>query len=104
MMERKESQKMKLQDKMDAVNSQAILKYGIRLQSTVCMEELAELTQQISKQLRGKGDKAHLAEEIADVYICLDMLRKMYGVDSELLAILISYKLDRTKDRMAVGE
>lgn len=103
-METKESQKMKLQDKMDAVNSQAILKYGIRLQSTVCMEELAELTQQISKQLRGKGDKAHLAEEIADVYICLDMLRKMYGVDSELLAILISYKLDRTRDRMAVGE
>ena len=103
-MERKESWKIKLQDKMDAVNSQAILKYGIRLQSTVCMEELAELTQQISKPLRGKGDKAHLVEEIADVYICLDMLRKMYGVDSELLATLISYKLDRTKDRMTVGE
>lgn len=103
-MERKENWKIKLQDKMDAVNSQAILKYGIRLQSTVCMEELAELTQQISKQLRGKGDKAHLAEEIADVYICLDMLRKMYGVDSELLVTLISYKLDRTKDRMTVGE
>lgn len=95
---------MKLQDKMDAVNSQAILKYGIRLQSTVCMEELAELTQQISKQLRGKGDKAHLAEEIADVYICLDMLRKMYGVDREVLAGIISAKLDRTIDRMAVGE
>lgn len=103
-MERKESWKIKLQDKMDAVNSQAILKYGIRLQSTVCMEELAELTQQISKQLRGEGDKAHLAEEMADVYICLDMLRKMYGVDSELLVTLISYKLDRTKDRMTVGE
>ena len=95
---------MKLQDKMDAVNSQAILKYGIRLQSTVCMEEMAELIQQISKKLRGKGDRYHLTEEIADVYICLDMLRKMYGVDSELLAILISYKLDRTKDRMTVGE
>lgn len=39
-MERKESWKIKLQDKMDGVNSQAILKYGIRLQSTVCMEEL----------------------------------------------------------------
>ena len=103
-MERKESQKMKLQDKMDAVNSQAILKYGIRLQSTVCMEEMAELTQQISKKLRGKGDRYHLTEEIADVYICLDMLRKMYGVDSELLAGVISAKLDRTRDRMAVGE
>lgn len=103
-MERKESQKMKLQDKMDAVNSQAILKYGIRLQSTVCMEEMAELIQQISKKLRGKGDRYHLTEEIADVYICLDMLRKMYGVDSELLAGVISAKLDRTRDRMAVGE
>ena len=95
---------MKLQDKMDAVNRQAILKYGIRLQSTVCMEELAELTQQISKKLRGKGDRYHLTEEIADVYICLDMLRKMYGVDSEVLAGVISAKLDRTRDRMAVGE
>ena len=103
-MERKESWKIKLQDKMDAVNSQAILKYGIRLQSTVCMEEMAELTQQISKKLRGKGDRYHLTEEIADVYICLDMLRKMYAVDNEVLAGIISAKLDRTIDRMAVGE
>lgn len=95
---------MKLQDKMDAVNSQAILKYGIRLQSTVCMEELAELIQRVSKELRGKGDRYHLTEEIADVYICLDMLRKMYAVDNEVLAGIISAKLDRTIDRMAVGE
>ena len=88
------------QQLLDEVNTKAILHYGIEKQSVVCMEELAELTQQISKQLRGKGDKNHLTEEMADVYICLDMLKKMYNIDPEQLEDEILYKLVRTKHRI----
>lgn len=33
------------------------------------MEEFAELTQQVSKQIRGYGDRIGLIEEMADAYI-----------------------------------
>ncbi len=83
-----------------SINTKAVLTHGITVQSVVCMEELAELTQQISKFIRGKGDKTHLTEEIADVYICLDMLQKMYNVDTEQLQDEIFCKQNRTRKRL----
>lgn len=91
-----------IQQLLNDVNTEAILHYGIEKQSVVCMEELAELTQQVSKQLRGKGDKNHLAEEMADVYICLDMLKKMYNIDPEQLEDEIWRKLARTEYRIKI--
>lgn len=52
----------------------AIAVFGREMQQIVAMEELGELIQEISKQLRGKGDPEHMAEEIADVRIMLDQL------------------------------
>lgn len=52
----------------------AIAIFGTEMQQIVAMEELGELIQEVSKQLRGKGDPEHMAEEIADVRIMLDQL------------------------------
>ena len=64
---------------------QSISRYGVKAQSVVCMEECSELIQAISKELRGKSDKEHLAEEMADVMICLNMLQQMYSISDEVL-------------------
>lgn len=37
-----------------------------KTKSTICMEEMAELQQQISKQIRGYDDRYGLLEEMAD--------------------------------------
>lgn len=89
-----------LKKQMDEVNTKAILHHGIKLQSVVCMEELAELTKEVSKFIRGSGSKSNLTEEMADVYICLDQLRKMYNVDPEQLQDEIYLKLCRTQERL----
>lgn len=65
----------------------------------ICMEELAELQQEISKQLRDKGDMLGLLEELADVYICLEMLKKMFGYTNDEIARAVSIKLDRYERR-----
>lgn len=80
--------------------AKSIEHYGKEKQSVVCMEELAELTQCISKELRGKSDKEHLTEEIADVTICLEMLKQMYEISEELLGKMIRIKQQRILDRM----
>ena len=65
----------------------------------ICMEELAELQQEISKQLRNKGDTYGLLEELADVYICLEMLKKMFNYSSYEITRAVEIKLDRFERR-----
>ena len=78
--------------------------YGIDIQSTVCMEECAELIQAISKEKRGKHDYKHLAEEIADVLICISMLQDMYDIDSSDIQLWIDLKQKRIVERMKQDE
>ena len=74
--------------------------YGKEAQSTVCMEECAELIQAISKEKRGKSERMHLAEEMADVLICIEILKQIYGVTDELVNDWIYTKQARIVERM----
>ena len=78
--------------------------YGKETQSTVCMEECAELIQAISKEKRGKHDYTHLAEEIADVLICISMLQVMYNVRDCDIQHWIDCKQERIIDRISKDE
>ena len=82
----------------------SIKHYGVDTQSTVCMEECAELIQAISKEKRGKHDYKHLAEEIADVLICISMLQDMYDIDSSDIQLWIDLKQKRIVERMKQDE
>lgn len=77
-------------------------KYGIVLQSVVCMEECAELIQAVSKEVRGKHDVGHISEEIADVYICLNMLIQLYNVPEGMVQAWVDAKQQRILERMKV--
>lgn len=74
--------------------------YGKDIQSIVCMEECSELIQCISKELRGKSDIAHLTEEMADVLICVEILKQIYNISDEELNNWIKYKQERILNRI----
>ena len=71
----------------------------------IIMEELAELSQAASKACRAntvdEGQEAWygLLEEMADVYICLEFLKKLFAVDDCELDKAIAVKLLREKER-----
>ena len=69
--------------------------YGKDVQSTVCMEECAELIQAISKEKRGKSDKCNLAEEMADVIICIEMLKQIYNITEDEIYSWVITKQER---------
>jgi NTP pyrophosphatase (non-canonical NTP hydrolase) len=71
-----------------------------KLKCTIAMEEFAELQQQISKQIRGYGDKMGLLEEIADAYICLSFLESIFDISSDDVQRAIDVKLDRERSRL----
>ena len=47
----------------------------------IAVEEMAELQQSITKMVRGKGDKAFVTEELADVYLGMRFINKVYNVN-----------------------
>ena len=78
--------------------------YGKDVQSTVCMEECAELIQAISKEKRGKSDKEHLSEEMADVIICIEMLKEIYSISDDMISEWIQIKEARIIERIKQNE
>lgn len=79
------------------VIAKSIEVYGVENQSTVCMEECAELIQAVSKAKRGKLDENNMTEEIADILICVEMLKQLYNISDEYISKWISYKQKRVK-------
>lgn len=65
----------------------------------IVMEELAELSQQVSKTLRGQEDRMHLLEELADVYIGNEFVKNVCGFSDDEIAKAINVKLNRLHAR-----
>lgn len=69
------------------------------LQMVVAVEELSELQKEVCKAMRGKFNKEHLAEEIADVKIMIDQIMLHYAIQESEVQQVIDEKLKRTEER-----
>ena len=88
---------------MERVMDRAIEHYGVEKQLLVCIEELSELIKAITKAERYPNDdikKDDIAEEMADVYICIEYLKMIYNIDQEEIESWINKKIKRLKERM----
>jgi hypothetical protein len=72
-----------------------IKKNGTKYQMGVCIEELAELTKELTKHMRDKGSAMHTCEEIADVEICLEQLKMMLPRSRLQIGIFKRFKFER---------
>lgn len=83
----------------------AVKKYGKLSQLITCMEEMAELTKELSKSIRGADNSAAIAEEMADVEIMLEQLRLIYRNRSEVDTIKadklrrLAYRLEEVPEK-----
>ena len=79
------------------ISNLAIQTYGVRQQLNHTIEELAELTVEVSKNIRGFQNRDKIIEEMADVLNCLQYLVIILDIDKAELDIMMNYKLRRTK-------
>ena len=56
----------------------ALEHYGADVQTTVLVEEMAELQKEICKYWRGRPNFDHIAEEMADLSIMLDQMKLLF--------------------------
>lgn len=61
----------------------------------IVMEELAELTKEVSKELREKGDITNITEELADVQLCIYYVQEIVGIDDKTIEKAVSVKANR---------
>ena len=88
----------------ESVIARSVDHYGAEIQATVCMKECAELIQAISKEKRGKIDRDNMTEEIADVLICIEMLKQMYMISEDKINKWIEKKQAIEAERMEKNE
>jgi len=64
----------------------------------IVMEELSELSKEISKELRDKGDKISILEELADVQLGIYYVQEICGITNEELNKAMNIKMKRLED------
>ena len=68
-------------------------------QFAVVIEEMAELTQELTKMLRGRDNRTGVVEELADVQLCVWVTMKMLGITDKEINQAIQVKSDRQKNK-----
>ena len=81
--------------------------YGPKAQTVIHCEECAELIQAISKMHRvrvaevdDKDAYYNLVEEIADVLVCVEQLKEIYGINDSEIQKLVDFKCARQEARI----
>lgn len=67
---------------------------------STCMEELAELIQQVSKVIRGSSDELLLLEEIADAEEIIGNLKCLLNLDEDKIKHIKEVKYARYLDKV----
>lgn len=67
-----------------AVCQRAVDAYGKEHQLIICMEEMAELTKELTKNLRGRRNLQDISEEVADVEIMLEQVKVIFDLKEEV--------------------
>lgn len=67
--------------------------------AVMLIEECSELIKECTKTIRGKDDINHVAEEMADVYCCMEVWRRKCGISWETINKVVDAKCERYKSR-----
>ncbi len=84
------------------IYEEVVKKCGIEHQLVICIEELSELQKEICKYLRTGEHLQELAEEMADVEICLDQIQLYFHLCKEVQKQKAG-KLIRLEERLRLG-
>lgn len=85
------------------VYAAALQRWGRWHQMVKCVEEMAELTQELCKRMDGAENNARLAEELADVEITLEQVKQFFRLDEEVRCWK-GIKLKRLEEMLDAGD
>lgn len=81
-----------------------LLDNGRENEKIVLIEELSELIKEITKDIREKGSKERVTEELGDVYICLKTCQMLFEIEDDDIQSSINQKIGRYLSKRASGD
>lgn len=95
-----------MDDRTSEFLQDVIRRNGVSTQLFQCAEELAEMTQAVSKYNRCPSfeTRTNLIEEMADVLIMLRQVRIIAAINPEEVSQIVDFKLKRLEERLNAGE
>lgn len=95
---------MNFSEEQKKIMLNALSKYGIDAQDDIAIEEMAELTKAIIKNIRYRtfSTLENLYEELADVLIMMEQI--LMSLDKDRVQVYINQKLERLNERMGNSE
>lgn len=87
------------------IYEEIIKKFGIDIQFVIAIEEMSELTKEITKMIRGYDRGNALMEEIGDVKIMLEMIEIILDCEDKVIEC-IDFKLNNpvTREKIIIGK
>lgn len=86
-------------EQINNICSRAICHYGEESQRLIAIEEMSELTKELCKFSRDQSSRDKIADEVADVYICLNQIELMFKL-RDTVNERMAFKLKRLEQRM----
>lgn len=68
----------------------------------VVLEEFGELTQELTKALRGNPNRIGIIEELADVSLGVDYIKEVFSISDEELEQARIIKMQRVKNKLKI--
>ena len=59
------------------------------------IEEMNELEIEITKEMTGTGDRMHVIEELGDVMMCIQYIKKIFNITDDDIQKSLQVKIDR---------
>lgn len=78
--------------------------YGAEHVKYIAIQEMAELTKELTDDLREKPDEDGILEELADVACSIEYLKLVYGISDEYLAAAMNVKVDNVYRKISRRE
>lgn len=75
--------------------TRCINRWGKTAQLIIAIEEMSELTKEITKNIRGKENYNEILEELTDCYIMLENIRQIFNISDVEINIEADKKLER---------
>ncbi len=82
------------------IYDEAIEFFGVTSQKIMVIEEMSELTKELCKELRNRGNVEQIADELADVEITLAQIKIIYDIHQKVEEHK-DFKLNRFAKNMA---
>lgn len=90
-------------DSIDKERSHAVIKRNIEASGgkhacIISLQELSELSVEVTNSLRDKIDEFGLLEELADAMISIECIRQVHDISEEQLSRAVNVKLGRVEE------